>query len=554
MKIALAQYNFTVADLEGNLTKILNCYQRAQIDQLDLIVFPELALSGYPPEDLLLRDDFLQTLSSCLAQLIQASGALPMIIGCPMQHENQLTNCALVIQNQKIMACYAKQCLPNYGVFDEKRYFTAGQKSCVFQLSPHGIKFGLLICEDVWHAEPAIAARQQGAEILLSIHASPFSIQKEQLRRQVYAAACKASDLPMLACFMVGAQDELCFDGGCRALDAQGHIIAQANFFTEELLVIDIEKNKKNQIEIRNGRDNPVTTELDDTARVYQALVLGVRDYVTKNNFKSVLLGLSGGIDSSLTLMLAIDALGVENVTAVTMPSRFTSELTMEAVQQQVSLTGVKLITLAIEPLFSASLETLAPIFAGLAPDLTEENLQARCRGMLLMALSNKMGQLVLTTGNKSEMAMGYATLYGDMAGSFAALKDVPKTLVFALARYRNRMSEKIPEMILLRPPSAELAFDQIDQDSLPPYDILDEILHRSIDLQQSEAEIIAAGFDAATVRKVVRAIYLNEYKRRQAPPGIKITEISFTRERRYPITGFSPAKLRHSLYNPAIK
>lgn len=535
MQIGLVQGNFTVGDLQGNLKKILDFYQQAQQQKLDLLVFPELALTGYPPEDLLLRPDFLQAIDHTLTQLKRSIGALPIVLGTPFLQANQLKNAALVIRDQQVIACYAKQHLPNYGVFDEKRYFTAGQKPCVIQFSAHGPKFGILICEDVWSESLAIEAKQAGAEILLTLHASPFSLTKERLRSQVYAAACTASGLPLLASFLVGAQDELCFDGGTRALDATGKCISQAPFFQETILIVTLEKKSEKIALIANT--DPLPAE-EDIARVYQALVLGVRDYVHKNRFKGALLGLSGGIDSSLTLMIAIDALGKEHVTAVAMPSRFTSELSMDALSQQVALAGVQLITLSIEPLFNASLTTLAEIpECATWHNKTQENLQARCRGILLMALSNQTGKIVLTTGNKSEMAMGYTTLYGDMVGGFAALKDVPKTMVFALARYRNSISLSIPEIIITRPPSAELAPNQKDQDSLPPYEILDAILHRSIDLKQSVAEIIAAGFDEATVKWVVSCLYANEYKRRQAPPGIKITEVSFTRERRYPIT-----------------
>lgn len=537
MKIGLVQGNFIVGDLNGNMKKILGFYQQAQQQQLDLLVFPELALTSYPPEDLLLRPDFLQATEQTLEQLTQAIGALPIVVGVPLQQDNQLKNGAVVLHNQRRIACYAKQCLPNYGVFDEKRYFTAGTESCIVQFSPDTPKFALLICEDVWHPGPIQQAKQAGAEILLTIHASPFSLDKERKRQQAYATACQIVHLPLLASCLVGAQDDLCFDGGSRALDRNGDIIDQAPFFAEKLLVVDIAY----QAGVASIKQpvTPSTPVMTDIARVYQALVMGIGDYVQKNQFNGVLLGLSGGIDSALTLMLAIDALGVEQVTAVALPSRFTSQLSMDALSQQVALTGVELLTLSIEPLFTASLETLAQTQATMGPlhNKTKENLQARCRGMLLMALSNQTGKIVLSTGNKSEMAMGYSTLYGDMVGGFAALKDVPKTLIFALARYRNTIRTQIPEIIITRPPSAELAEDQTDQDTLPPYEILDEILYRSIDLQQSIEQIVAAGFNEETVKWVVKYLYRNEYKRRQAAPGIKITSNSFTRERRYPIT-----------------
>jgi NAD+ synthase (glutamine-hydrolysing) len=561
MKIGLAQYDFTVGDFEGNLKRIIAIYEKATAEKLDMLVFPELTLCGYTPEDLLLREDFLARCEKALQDLLPSIGEIAVVIGLPRKVDHQLLNAALVLQNQKIVASYAKQMLPNYGVFDEKRYFTPGEQSCVFQLKPDGPKLGLLICEDCWFTEPAVKAKEAGAEILLSIHASPFAFNKEARRQAAYANVCRASGLPLLATLLVGAQDEVCFDGGSRVLNAEGKCIARAAFFQEQLLTVVIDKYKSDEASqgvlktwvasplarnddrsdlplARNDSGAEGATRYDkEIANIYQALVLGIRDYVQKNRFKGALLGLSGGIDSALTLMLAIDALGKENVTAVALPSRYTSELSMSALQEQVELTEVELITMSIEDMFDASLQTLKPAFQNLPVDKTEENIQARCRGILLMALSNKTGKMVLTTGNKSEMAMGYATLYGDMAGGFAALKDVYKTTVFALARYRNSIKYQIPQVIIDRPPSAELALNQKDEDSLPPYPILDEILRRVIDEQQSMEEIIAAGFDPAIVKRVVKAIYQNEYKRRQAPPGIKITPISFTRDRRYPIT-----------------
>ncbi|MCD6048205.1 MAG: synthetase [Gammaproteobacteria bacterium] len=532
MKIGLAQYDFTVGDFDTNVKKILAVYEKAKAEKLDMLVFPELTLCGYTPEDLLLREDFLSRCDKALQGLLPFIGEIAIVIGLPRKINHQLFNAALVLQNQKIIASYAKQMLPNYGVFDEKRYFTPGEQSCVFQLTADGPKLGLLICEDCWFTEPAVNAKKAGAEILLSIHASPFAFNKEARRQAAYANTCRVSGLPLLATLLVGAQDDVCFDGGSRVLNAAGKCMARAAFFNEELFIVDI-----NDILVNDAPVNMVIPPYDTVANIYQALVLGIRDYVQKNHFKGALLGLSGGIDSALTLMLAIDALGKENVTAVALPSRYTSELSMNALQEQVELTGVELITMSIEEMFDASLHTLKPVFQNLPVDKTEENIQARCRGILLMALSNKTGKILLTTGNKSEMAMGYATLYGDMAGGFAALKDVYKTTVFELARYRNSIQYQIPQVIIDRPPSAELAFNQKDEDSLPPYPVLDEILRRLIDEQQSFEELTVAGFDPILVKRVVKAVYQNEYKRRQAPPGIKITPISFTRDRRYPMT-----------------
>ncbi len=559
MKISLAQYNFTVGDFQGNVKKILEVTQEARKQGAALVVFPELCLSGYIPEDLLLREDFLDAAAQALHHLTEKISDPAIVVGCPIKKLGKVYNCAVVLHRQRQIACYAKQILPNYGVFDEKRYFSSGTESCVFQLNSQGPKFGLLICEDLWSTEPAVRAKQAGADMLLSIHASPFSIDKETQRKTVYREACRASQLPLLAILLIGAQDDLCFDGGSRALNAKGECVLQAEFFKEELLMVEtaIEKNlvvmpATCQPTLAGIQSSINKAYLDACQRrlgrscydrnheiphIYQALVLGIRDYVHKNHFKGAFLGLSGGIDSALTLVLAIDALGVENVTPVIMPSRYTSELSMKGIQEQLKLTGAQGITLSIEPLFEASLATLHEEFKNLKPDKTEENLQARCRGILLMALSNKTGKIVLTTGNKSEMATGYATLYGDMAGGFSALKDVYKTRVFELARYRNTLGDVIPQRVIDRPPSAELAPNQKDEDSLPPYIILDGILQRYIDHQQSIQEIVQAGFDRATVERVVKMLHRNEYKRRQSPLGIKITEISFTRDRRYPTT-----------------
>ncbi len=534
MKIALAQYNFKVADLYNNQKKILQIYAKAQEDQVDILIFSELNLCGYLPEDLLLRADFMEKVASALAFIQTQIGETAVVIGCPRRYGDDLYNCAVVIQHQKEILCYRKQVLPNYGIFDEKRYFREGEQNGIFQLTQDGPKIGLLICEDVWSVGAASRAAQAGAEILISIHASPFAINKEKERNNAYRAACVAAKLPMLLAFGVGVQDEFCFDGGTRALDAEGACVAHTPYFEETTLSIEVTQNDSKKWEIQKQK---LPSPPPMIARVYQALLLGIRDYVRKNNFEGVLLGLSGGIDSSLTLLLAIDALGVEHVTPVTMPSRFTSSLTMDAVNEQVKLTNANVLTLSIEAMYQATMETLGGVFGERAPDKTEENIQARCRGMLLMALSNKFNKMVLTTGNKSEMAMGYATLYGDMTGGFAALKDVPKTLVYELARYRNQITYQIPQIIIDRAPTAELAFNQKDEDSLPPYSILDEVLHRLIDLQQSIHEIVASGFDETLVKRVASGLYFNEYKRRQAPPGIKITEVSFTRERRYPIT-----------------
>lgn len=535
MKIIIAQMNATAGAVHNNMNKILRFVEEAKtLHQADLIIFPELALSGYAADDLLLREDFIQAIESTLEKLVARIHGISVIIGCPLWDEHGvLHNAAVVIQEARIIAKYYKQILPNYGVFDEYRYFKPGGQNTVFQLNEQGPKFGLLICEDTWFLEPAVAAVQAGADILLSIHASPFAINKIAQRRAVYTKLVAATNLPLICVQTIGAQDDLCFDGGSEVYDQAGQCVVAAPHFEEVLWPFEVNHRKTNWQII----PQKIFPDMSLEESVYRALVLGVRDYFAKNNFQQAFIGLSGGIDSALTLLIAMDALGKDRVTAVALPSRYTSDLSMQALEEQLKLTQVKSETISIEPLFEAALASLADIFKGLAVDKTEENMQARCRGLLLMALANKANGLVLTTGNKSEMAVGYATLYGDMAGGFAVLKDVPKTLVFRLANYRNQQSYMIPQVIIDRPPSAELAHGQKDEDSLPPYSILDEIIYRFVDKQESLEKIIAAGFDSAIVKRIARMVMLNEYKRRQAPPGIKITEYSFTRERRYPIT-----------------
>ena len=527
MKIAIAQINCTVGDLCGNRLKIIDYAQRAYLLGASLMITPELALSGYPPEDLLMRHDFNE---ACAAELTKLSLALPQItllVGHPHQINGQLFNAASVVQNGKITATYHKHALPNHSVFDELRYFTAGNDALVFEHL--GMKFGVLICADVWEENPAQMAKKAGAEFLLALNASPYHIDKLTTRVEILSERVKETSLGILYANMVGGQDELVFDGASFVLNNIGRITQQLPAFEETLNIVELIDN------------NPVALApapaLTLEASVYSALKLGLADYVNKNGFPSVVLGLSGGIDSALTLAIAVDALGSKRVKVVMMPSEFTADISINDAQEMAKLVGVAYSELAIKGLFELFRETLAPEFKDLPFDTAEENLQARIRGMLLMALSNKFGSIVLTTGNKSEMAVGYSTLYGDMAGGFSLLKDVPKTLVYKLAQYRNSISQIIPQRIITRPPSAELRAGQTDQDSLPSYDILDAIMQAYIEEDLSHDEIIKRGYSIKDVKRVTQLIDRNEYKRRQAPVGVRITQRGFGKDRRYPIT-----------------
>jgi NAD+ synthase (glutamine-hydrolysing) len=531
LRIALAQIDFLVGDIPGNINKVLQSATRAR-DELtaDIVIFPELCLMGYPPEDLLLRQSVTRRIDKALARLVEVPG-IHIVLGYPAVREGCLRNLAGVFSAGKCVAEYAKQELPNYQVFDEKRYFTAGSNACVFSLK--GRRIGLTICEDIWHSAPVLAAKTAGAELLLNINASPFQQGKQKERMAVVAARVRETSLPVVYLNVVGAQDELIFDGGSFAMMATGEIVAELPRFSQALNVVEF--SAQDFIPAALARSAPLSAE----AEVYQALVLGVRDYVQKNGFKGVVLGLSGGIDSALTLVIAVDALGAEKVQAVMMPYRYTATMSLEDAEAEAHTLGVKYSVLSIESMVTAFTHVLASEFAGLTPDKTEENLQARSRGVMLMAISNKKGLLVLTTGNKSEMAVGYATLYGDMAGGFDVLKDVPKTLVFRLSEYRNSLTPEcppIPQRVIDRPPSAELAPDQKDEDSLPPYPVLDEILRRYVEEDESAEVIIAAGFDQKTVLRVVGMVDGNEYKRRQAAIGPRITGRGFGKDRRYPI------------------
>ncbi|MGV6826014.1 MAG: NAD+ synthase [bacterium] len=528
IRIALAQVNLLVGDIEGNTERVIQFAHDARLKHnADVIVYPELTLTGYPPEDLLLRPELHQRVEAAIQKLCAADLDIAMVVGYPRMQDGQMFNAAGVISGSKVKAEYFKRHLPNYSVFDEKRYFEADDKPCVIEVSGH--QLGITLCEDIWFEGPARDASTAGADILLNLNASPFHIDKAEQRERMIAERCRQNDLPIVYVNLVGAQDELTFDGGSFTCNAMGQVVQRSEAFAEHLDIVSFDDDnvpeQSNRAQQANG-----------DAAIYAALVTGVRDYVTKNGFSGAILGLSGGIDSALTLCIAVDALGAENVEVVSMPSRYTADMSNEDAQKQAATLGVEYHVVPIEPAFKAFQEMLAPLFGDAPTDVTEENIQARSRGVILMALSNKQGKMLLTTGNKSEMAVGYATLYGDMAGGFAPLKDVAKTLVFRLSRWRNRDGEVIPERVITRPPSAELRPDQKDTDSLPDYDMLDEILRRYIELDQDRTEIIAAGFDAEVVKRITRLVDNTEYKRRQAPPGVRITERGFGRDRRYPI------------------
>jgi NAD+ synthase (glutamine-hydrolysing) len=528
LKIALAQTNFLVGNIAANVDNIVQAATHAR-DELgaDMVVFPELTLTGYPAEDLLLRPDFITAANNALYQLADHVDGIAMVVGFPERDGDKLYNSAAVLHQGAILACYRKRALPNYGVFDEQRYFIAGTQPCVFEFN--GTFIGLTICEDVWKLGIIDDNKQAGAELLLTLNASPFNSGKIHQREAIICNQVKTAQIPLVYVNQIGGQDELIFDGASFVVDANGDIVFRAEEFKEQISVVEFDGNHPVKADCA-PHYNEVSSE-------YQALVLGIKDYVRKNGFQGAILGLSGGIDSALVLALAVDALGADKVEAVLLPSRYTQDMSNEDAILEAKALGVKHHIIPIEPAVNAFTGMLADIFAGTTKDATEENIQARCRGVVLMALSNKQGKLLLTTGNKSEMSVGYATLYGDMSGGFAPIKDVPKMLVYQLARYRNSLSPVIPERVITRPPSAELAPDQVDADSLPPYDVLDPILERYIEKDQSADEIIAAGFRREDVARAISLVDRNEYKRRQSPPCIRITGRAFGRDRRYPIT-----------------
>lgn len=527
LSIAVAQLNFTVGDLSANADRIIDALQQARAQGADLLLTPELALSGYPPEDLLLRPDFYRACAEQMRRIVDASEGICVVVGHPEERAGAYYNAATVIRDRHTLATYHKHLLPNYEVFDEQRYFTPGAVPCVFELN--GSRIGVNICEDVWDTGPSLLAQAAGAEMLLSLNASPFHVGKQVQRHEVLRARVAETRLPVLYCNMVGGQDELVFDGASFALDRDGALRYQAAAFDE---VLDI-------ISFANGgwQSERKAALASVESDVYQALTVGVRDYLGKNRFPGAIIGLSGGIDSALTLAVAVDALGADRVRAVMMPSPYTAQMSLDDSREMVRRLGVRYDEIPIEPAMQVFAGLLEPQFAGLPTDTTEENLQSRIRGMILMALSNKTGAIVLTTGNKSEMATGYATLYGDMAGGFAVLKDIYKTLVYRLSDWRNSVSPVIPQNIIDRPPSAELKPDQKDQDSLPPYEVLDAIIEAYMERDESPRQIIAAGYPEADVRRTVGMLKRNEYKRRQSPVGIRVTPRGFGRDWRYPIT-----------------
>lgn len=538
INIGLAQINVVVGGIENNVDRITEFAQRARDDHnCDLLVCAELVLTGYPPEDLLLRPGFNRRVQQQLQRLCDAVSGIDLIVGYPKKTEQGLFNMGALISEGVIAHEYAKMDLPNYSVFDEKRYFVAGDATCVIDYK--GLKLGLTVCEDIWHEGPVERSVADGAQVIININGSPYHSKKIIERNEVVCAKAKKLGVPVVYVNQVGGQDELVFDGASFAVDASGKVVHQMASFEEALSVVSL---------AYAGDDVSVTgtelvAEFEMLESVYKALVLGVGDYVRKNGFKKVVIGLSGGIDSAITAAIAVDALGPENVDVIMMPFRYTSDISKHDAHAEAEALGINYHVVSIEPMYDAFVQQLSPIFEGRKEDTTEENIQARCRGLSLMAFSNKTGAMVLTTGNKSEMSVGYATLYGDMVGGFNAIKDVPKVLVYELAKYRNTVSPVIPERVITREPSAELRPDQIDSDSLPPYDILDPILELYVEQDCPPADIVAQGFAREYVEQITRMVDRNEYKRRQAAPGVRITKRAFGRDRRYPITsGFKPS------------
>ena len=567
LRVALAQINPTVGDLEGNKERIIRYLEAAREAGADLVAFPELCLTGYPPEDLLLKPRFIKDNLACLQEIVAHTRGITAVVGF-VDADDDIYNAAAVIHDGNLVYCYHKVYLPNYGVFDELRYFRRGAEQPVFVLA--GVKLGVSICEDIWYPTgPAALQSQEGAQVLVNINASPFDMRKPDQRERMLAT--RAADNEVLVCYVntVGGQDELVFDGGSLIFDQTGRLVARGKQFEEDLVVadLDVEAVFRSRLHDPRRREEPIfpvvanvptprivlseeplsaskpplpareVSALEGPAEVYAALVLGTGDYVRKNRFQKVIIGLSGGIDSSITAVIAVDALGAENVLGVSMPSRYSSQGSKEDAAELCRRLGIKMLTIPIEPAFQAYLKMLEEPFRGTQPNIAEENLQSRIRGNILMALSNKFGYLVLTTGNKSEMATGYATLYGDMAGGFAVIKDVPKTLVYQISEYRNSISPVIPESVLRKEPSAELRPGQRDVDTLPPYSVLDPILEAYVEEDRSVEEIVAMGYPGETVRRVATMVDRAEYKRRQAPPGVKVTPRAFGRDRRLPIT-----------------
>ena len=568
LRIGLAQVNTTVGDLRGNTQRILASLKRAREQRVDMVLFPELTIPGYPPEDLLLKPSFIEANRACLDELLPHTRGLTAVVGF-VDVDSDIYNAAAVLHDGALAGVYHKTLLPNYAVFDEVRYFKAGERFTLFELDR--LVLGVSVCEDIWYpAGPPEEQAAAGAELLVNISASPYHMGKIQDRERMLATRAADNVSVVAFCNLVGGQDELIFDGSSVILDERGQVVARGRAFAEDFVVADVDmrsvfrqrlhdpRRRKGELAHLYRPNNiqkvhlsyapsssdrppaaPVVSPLPNRVEeVYQALLLGTRDYVQKNGFQTVVIGLSGGVDSSLVATIAADALGAENVVGVSMPSRYSSDHSLEDAGTLAEALGIRYLRIGIEPAFQAYLDLLGEVFTDTQPGVAEENLQSRARGNILMALSNKFGWLVLTTGNKSEMAVGYATLYGDMAGGFAVIKDVPKTLVYELAVYRNRaLGPVIPERVLTKAPSAELRPDQKDSDSLPEYPELDPILHAYVEEDRSFQEMVGMGFDEATVRRVIRMVDQNEYKRRQSPPGVRITARAFGKDRRLPIT-----------------
>lgn len=530
--VSLAQVNFTLGDIRKNAELIIQWTKRARDEQgAHLVVFPELALVGYPPEDILLRPTLYPLAEQALLHIASQVKGIDVVVGYPLRESGHSYNAAAIIRQGRIIANYKKQELPNYSVFDEKRYFSAGDQPYIIDVQ--GVRVAITICEDIWFPEPMAQAKSAGAELMVVLNASPFHFDKIQQRRDLLVRRAVEGNMPIAYVQTVGGQDELVFDGGSMVVDSKGTLCGQAPFFSEALYPVKFRRENQLVQPILSTIAEP----LSDVQSIYEALVLGVRDYVNKNGFPGVVVGSSGGVDSALALAIAVDALGSERVESVMMPTRFTSKMSVEDAQALADNLGFSHSVVSIDALYQSTLDTLAKPFTGFAPGTTEENIQARLRGMIMMAFSNKKNTLVLTTGNKSELSVGYATLYGDMVGGFCVLKNVPKTWVYLLAHYRNTLSSVIPPRIIDREPSAELAMNQKDSDMLPPYEILDAILLRYIDQDKNVQEIIAEGFESEVVKRIAKMVDRNEYKRHQAAPGVYITDRSFGRDRRYPIT-----------------
>jgi NAD+ synthase (glutamine-hydrolysing) len=530
--IALAQLDLVVGDVAGNSQKILDYAARARDDkQADLVVFPELSICGYPPEDLLFHSGLRRRVGDALETIRNSVRGIAVLVGFPEYQDDDIFNACAVFKDGEVLTHYRKHLLPNYSVFDEKRYFTPGKDTSVFTLN--GIRVGVTICEDVWERAPVAASRAAGAEVLLTINGSPYETDSQSKREEVVRQRVLEIGIPAVYLNMVGGQDELVFDGGSFAMDRGGEVVFRAAAFKEEMYYLQLAADGAGVA----PQSAELAPQLPKEQSVYEALVCGTRDYVDKHDFPGVILGLSGGVDSALVLAIACDALGTDRVRAVMMPFRYTSTMSQEDAAKQTKAQNVRYDVIPIEPIYESILRQLEPIFEGRGFDVTEENVQARIRGLLLMAISNKSGRMLLTTGNKSEMAVGYATLYGDMAGGFAPIKDCSKSLVYKLASYRNTVSEVIPERVITRPPSAELRPNQKDSDALPDYDILDPILEAFIEKDLSVNEIVGRGFEREIVIRVLQMVQHNEYKRRQAPPGIRISGRAFGRDWRYPIT-----------------